>query len=84
MDRSNLFIGAGVLVGLGTLAYWLLNREDGAAADRALTARRQKLIRAAAARRALTWGTSAKATTRASVVANPSDDVADIMRDDAF
>jgi len=30
MDRSNLLIGAGVLVGLGTLAYWYMNRDGGA------------------------------------------------------
>lgn len=28
MDRSNLFIGAGVLVGLGALAYWLMQRKE--------------------------------------------------------
>jgi hypothetical protein len=31
MDRSNLLIGAGVLLGLGSLAYWLMNRESGTA-----------------------------------------------------
>ena len=38
MDRSNLLIGAGVLLGLGTLAYWLLNREGGTAASQPMTA----------------------------------------------
>ena len=38
MDRSNLLIGAGVLLGLGTLAYWLLNRESGTAASQPMTA----------------------------------------------
>lgn len=69
MDRSNILIGAGVLLGLGTLAYWLMNREGGTAATSADKARMRTSVKDLQKPNAVLvpWRSAA---TRAGVIAN--------------
>ena len=73
MDRSNLLIGAGVLVGLGTLAYWLMNRDSAGSGKTVRSAIDARTYAAAAQFRpnAIDWRS---AQTRAAVQ-RPSADV---------
>ena len=71
MDRSNLLIGAGVLLGLGTLADGLRNREGGTAASQPMTAADKARAYAAALKnRNFKVVSPSNIYTRAAVVAN--------------
>jgi hypothetical protein len=84
MDRSNLLLGAGVLVGLGAVAYWLLNRSGGSSASTRRPLTKQQWLDLISTTRGriikTTWDPSWRAAEKAAGGVAHSD----ILRDDTF